>query len=286
MASALETYKLSFAEHEMTYNRIRTAIFEGVHSARLPQSIILGGQPGCGKTALIQQIMKIRFYAEESNDVCIINGDEIRRYHPHAKEIYREHEKQYAEYTDYDVRKWTEHLLEEAIEQRFSIIFECTMRTQGVIEIVKRMHQKGYRITILPMAVNRLLSMYAICDRYITAKEANHPARFTRFSIHDAAYRAMPGTLQRIFEEGCYADIDIWGRNATISASPVQLHYAGSPVDTVIGYRKTLFQPIEAAKLHSMYSELLKRIRFLQDDALWRDVAAYYFRFSLGRDHY
>lgn len=47
-----------------------------------PKAIILGGQPGAGKS-LLHRIYKKKF----NQNIAIINGDDYRKYHPNIKEL-------------------------------------------------------------------------------------------------------------------------------------------------------------------------------------------------------
>lgn len=42
-----------------------------------PKGFVLGGQPGAGKSILIEKIKK-----ELNGNVIVINGDDYRKYHP------------------------------------------------------------------------------------------------------------------------------------------------------------------------------------------------------------
>lgn len=42
-----------------------------------PKGFVLGGQPGAGKSILIEKIKK-----ELNSNVIVINGDDYRKYHP------------------------------------------------------------------------------------------------------------------------------------------------------------------------------------------------------------
>ena len=53
-----------------------------------PSAILLGGQPGAGKSHGTQEVIK-----ELENNVIVINGDEFRKYHKHYNELYNKYGK-------------------------------------------------------------------------------------------------------------------------------------------------------------------------------------------------
>lgn len=110
--------------------------------------------------------------------VATINGDDYRISHPKADEIYRKHDKAFAEMTDPDVRVWTSRLLEAAIEGRRNIIFEATMRNkEPLMSTMKDLKAEGYRIDIMVMAVNDQTSRIGIVKRYEDKKATGEIAR-------------------------------------------------------------------------------------------------------------
>lgn len=62
-----------------------------------PRIVILGGQPGAGKTALSEMVVQIIF---ETSLVTVINGDDYRDIHPRLCDIVRENEKLLAYFTN------------------------------------------------------------------------------------------------------------------------------------------------------------------------------------------
>ena len=98
-------FKLSLAEHESVFADLNDDTFDGKSPVERPKAVILGGQPGAGKSKL-SEIMQQNVFGDSSN-VVKINGDDYREAHPQIREIGEENDKMLAEYTDPDVRDWT-----------------------------------------------------------------------------------------------------------------------------------------------------------------------------------
>jgi hypothetical protein len=136
-----ERYKLSKKEHDRIFQRLNRKILTQNKPQEHPTIIILGGQPGSGKSRLTETAKKSVFGDKR---VAAINGDDYRSYHPQAREIYERHDKNFAELTDPDVRVWTSSLLEAAVNDRRDIIFEAAMRNKEPLAALTETRGYGF----------------------------------------------------------------------------------------------------------------------------------------------
>ncbi|ACM60019.1 zeta toxin [Caldicellulosiruptor bescii] len=111
-------YKLNSKEHDKVLHDIREKIFENKSPVDYPKIIILGGQPGAGKSKIIT-LSENEFFKD--GNVVKINGDDFRKYHPKAEEIFKNYNKLFAKLTDPDVREWTLKIFEESMDKKFNI---------------------------------------------------------------------------------------------------------------------------------------------------------------------
>lgn len=205
-----DEFKLSDAEHAEIKECIIAYYTSGLTTVEKPTAVILGGQPGCGKSVLINSYRSSLF---PDGNVVIVNGDEIRRFHPRSAEIIMQHEDAYAPITDLDVRDWTSGLFDYALENRFNIIFEGTMRTNVICQTIARLKRLSYRVVIAVMAVGAHTSLFSVCNRYLSEKRLYGYGRKVDFTSHDEAYRNLPITLNGIVDSGLYDKIDLYRRN-------------------------------------------------------------------------
>ena len=171
-------------------------MLESTSASLTPKVVIVAGQPGAGKSALIE-FSKLEF---ASQTAAVINGDEYRDFHPQSEDILLLDDKLFAERTDPDVREWTRRLFDSAIINRRNIIFEGTMRQRKpIMDTITRLKQSGYAVEILAIAVKKEFSELGIIERYEDQKRTRGgTGRWTPPSSHDEAYVNMPNTLARI----------------------------------------------------------------------------------------
>ena len=107
----LDEYKLPQEVHDAICQEIKNSLFIGKEPVSNPQVFILGGQPGAGKSVLTKRV----YENFGSSNIVTINSDEFRLNHPQAQEIFALHDKDFAAYTDPDVRAWGKSVFDAAI---------------------------------------------------------------------------------------------------------------------------------------------------------------------------
>ena len=203
-------YKLSPKEHEQIFLRLERNMLESSSSSDNPRVVILGGQPGAGKSNLIKLAQQEIF---KGCSVATINGDDYREAHPHSKQILKENDKAYATNTDPDVREWTRRLLDSAIKNKRNIIFEGTMRNpQPLMSTIEHIKKQGYKIDIMIMAVQEKVSRLGVIARYEKQKERNGYGRLTSMESHDEAAKNLPDTAAEIEQKSPIDSISVYNR--------------------------------------------------------------------------
>lgn len=208
-----DKYKLPENIHNIILEQLKKDTFRNKTPVKNPQIYILGGQPGAGKSILTQKAL----LSSDDNNFVSINGDEFRTLHPQAREIFQHYNKDFTQMTDADTRLWTSEIFEEAIKNRYNIIFEGTMRTNQICHTIARLQNEGYQINIFAMAVPEIKSRISIYSRYQEQLDHYPIARFTSKVSHDTAYSGMLDTLKEIEEKHLYDTLTVFNRdNKTI----------------------------------------------------------------------
>jgi hypothetical protein len=208
-----ETWKLDDSQHRRTYGRIERESFGDSQPVDNPQVVITGGQPGSGKSKLLEQSRELF----PDGNVVVINGDDLRNFHPQAKELLKQDDNKFAERTDPDCREWTKKLFERAIETKRNIVFESTMREAGPIsKTMKRLRASGYHLTAKVVATHERFSTTGIFRRYEEQKAAKGYGRWSELSSHDAGYEGMPKTVEYIEKHGLVDRLEVFSRSGVL----------------------------------------------------------------------
>lgn len=163
-----------------------------------PIGIVLGGQPGAGKSTLTKVIRS------QKPDFIVINADEFRPWHPLYDKIQAQYEKESAKQTSVFAGEIAEKILEKAIEHSYNLIIEGTFRTvQTPLKTLKRLKDAGYHtevhIKTAPAAISweRCLSRYEIGKLVGEGKE-----RFTTKEHHDLVVSVLPANADTVLQSG------------------------------------------------------------------------------------
>lgn len=204
-------FRLSPDEHERIFREeIVPELTAGLRGADRPAAVVLGGQPGAGKSAM-QSVAEKGF--DSRGGALAIVGDDLRAYHPEYRALLRENDKTAAYNTDRDSGHWVEKLIAYAKEQRFNLVIEGTMRVpEKVAQTLTDLRGAGYTVEARVIAVNERLSTLGIHQRYEKMVADRGHGRFTVPASHEAAYRAMPGTLEMIERERLADRVAVYGR--------------------------------------------------------------------------
>ena len=176
--------------------------------------IVLGGQPGSGKSVLTDNIKN-----QTPNVVCI-NGDEYRSWHPKFSQIQEKYGKDSSKITAKFAGKVTEYLINRAIKEKYNVVIEGTFRTaETPLKTLKELKDNGYKtfacIKTCPAEISwsRCLARYEIGLKDKTGKE-----RFTDRSHHDLVVKNLAKNADIVFKSGIpviMSDIEICAECST-----------------------------------------------------------------------
>lgn len=164
-----------------------------------PIAVILGGQPGAGKSALIATYVAV--LREQYNINAVVNNADFYRFCvPGSYRIADEFPESASRVTDPVVKMMRKNLMEESIAQKQSIIIENTL---GDTIVVDKMKQSDvHEIWLALMAVPREESLLSDFERYIKMQETSDVARLVSIEAHDKRYIALDEITKRLEDEG------------------------------------------------------------------------------------
>ena len=115
------------------YQKIKQDITNTKKSVDFPVAIVLGGQPGAGKSN-IYQIARKRF----SNNLVELDCDAFRVYHPYYEQIKLMFGKEDGAKTNPFVFKAVDMLVEELSDQKYNLIIESSLNRPNTVLIMEK----------------------------------------------------------------------------------------------------------------------------------------------------
>lgn len=202
-------------EYLYAYSYIKNKLTEGIYFGNqdtIPLATLLGGQPGAGKSNLTNVILS------DNENTIVIDGDQIRNYHPHIKEIEAEYGMDYPKATQPFVNRAVEQLIDELSKERYNLIIEGTLRDINVpIKTASLLKERDYQIELYVIATDKEISWKATIARGDALKEAGETPRYVDKIHHDKVVESIPQTLTKLASrDDLFDDIVIMNRNQQI----------------------------------------------------------------------
>lgn len=170
------SYKALDGEIPLVYKTIFKKFAANHPSLKYPRFVILGAQPGAGKSFLSRRLKEDFGKAAKPVHVDI---DALREYHPNADRILSEDPMNFGTHTHEDSGTWTMYLLKDAQLNRNNILYEVSLRsaewTKSEIDTFKA---EKYAVDMHVMAVHEHVSRMSIFQRFEDAISKNRNPRF------------------------------------------------------------------------------------------------------------
>lgn len=164
-----------------------------------PIAVITAGQPGAGKTPLINMYRKI--INEEYGVEPVLNNSDLYRFCvPGSKRITETFPEHASRVTDPVVKKVRQYLIEKSIQSRQSTIIENTLGDVNAVNQIKESGIYDFYITLL--AVPREESLLSDFERYIEMKEDCTAARLVSIKAHDDRFFALDNNINKLHRQG------------------------------------------------------------------------------------
>lgn len=197
-------------EYVKIYNKIYDILTTGVEPDSEKCTIVLGGQPGAGKSTFYE--MK-----EDLNRFIAINGDNFRRYHPYHSEIIKYDPESYAERTQAFANSIVENLIDDLGAKGYNLIIEGTLRNPNVpIRTCKSLQEKGYDVNLVVVACDAEKSWESTIYRAKRLKEQGLVPRLVPIDIYNRTVHQIDDSLKTIEENGCFKNIIVLNREGKV----------------------------------------------------------------------
>ncbi|MFC6100773.1 zeta toxin family protein [Olivibacter domesticus] len=208
-------YAISEARSNAILEQILRKFTYKKSAAASPKAIMIGGQPGSGKTEL-EKLAKI----ELLNNAVICNVDHMRDFHPLAAEIQQYHPQEYGAITNDIAHHWNKELCKYCRRENLNYIIETTFKGgQGLNDTIQATKDAGFQVDIKLLAVNPKLSKLGIYLRFESMMELYGRGRTVPIDVHDTMFQAIPHSIQKVKEAELYNNFSIYARSVVLEGT-------------------------------------------------------------------
>ena len=171
-----------------------------------PKVVLLGGQPGAGKSGLENMINEKKNYAS-------ISGDDYRKYHPRFKEINLEYGRDASKYTQQWASEITEKLIKELGKEKYNLIIEGTLRTAELpLKVASAFKKAGDEGELNVVVVKPEKSRLGTLERYEAMLKQGDDPRMTPKEHHDLVVENIGNNLEIIYNSKAFDNIKLFDR--------------------------------------------------------------------------
>ena len=192
------------------YQQEKKDLLADLVSQEKPLAFILGGQPASGKSKLAKEFM-----GKFSNDnILFVNGDIYREFHPDRQKLIN-NPLSYSKETQVFSNVFTENLIREAIENKYNIMVEGTMRNPQVpYNTAKMFKENGYEVEILAISAPSVFTELGLYNRYQEEINFQGWGRLAEIESHNSAVSGILASLDLLYNEKAVDKIHLYSYQA------------------------------------------------------------------------
>jgi hypothetical protein len=227
-----DKYFVSDEQFEEIYQLIKKTVVSQNNATPVPLdekplAVVLGGQPGAGKSNVYTH------YEDVLPDSIVgIDCDAFREYHPCYVQIYEDCQQNGgnpSEITNPFIYAISDRLVAELSEERYNMVIESTLRTPDVAKnfvekvwddgVDFRLKDKGYEVHLAVVGTHKDISLQGTIGRYekqlqkYNSGESDVPPRFIPPEFHNSVVGSICDSLRDVYESGLMDEIRIFGRS-------------------------------------------------------------------------
>ena len=160
-----------------------------------PRAVIVGGQPGAGKTAT-------RATRAPQSKFCVVNGDDLRVFHPQYTSIVQQCPERMPDITADLSGKLVAKSIQWLMENRWNVVWETTFRSDAAL--LRDLHTavgSGYQVGVYALGVAGEVSLHTTVARWCREMQTHGFGRVVSVVGHDEPYAKAPAVLDQIGSE-------------------------------------------------------------------------------------
>lgn len=176
-----------------------------------PKAILLGGQPGAGKSALAAEAVR---ELRANGGAVVIDADRMREENPRYKQLSREDPQNAADRTQKEAGEWATRLTLAAVENRRNLVVDGTMRSpENIRDLTTRLKENGYEVEARVLAVNAETSITRARLRFEEQVAERGTGRFVNKEQHDNAYTGMVESVRALERDKLTDSVRVYDAN-------------------------------------------------------------------------
>ena len=259
---------------ERIYQKFRKQGLESTSAQEHPRAILLGGQPGSGKSYL-RGIVRKDF--SDKGGTVVIDPDILREDDPLFIEQSQTDPIHAGDRSHEQASTLAKRLTAAMVSERRNLIIDGTMgNPESIRKKIHLLRQHGYAIDVHVMAVNPELSKVQSNLRFERQVAGSGRGRFVPKTVHDAAYEGLSRSVD-MMEQECLVDsmhIHDSDRQRIYENRLIDGNWQKGPaaMSTLIAERTREQTPEELQKLLSNQEDLnhlAKRREGVQDNVVY-----------------
>lgn len=189
---------------DKTTNAIINQYYKNYPPVKNPTAYLVVGQPGAGKTQIVEQIA-IR------KNMAFINGDAYRRFYPDYANLYQKYGDEIINITKKFSGEITENLIEKLSDKKINLIIEGTLRTTEVPEKTRNLlSNKQYQVELNVIVVKPEISWLRTIKRFQEMKNEGSIPRLTAKEHHDKVVKNLSNNLKKIYQSKKFSEIKLY----------------------------------------------------------------------------
>lgn len=206
-------YKLTPEENKDYFeNHIKPDLSADTKSVEQPVFVLIGGQPGAGKSRVTNAIT-----TQLDNNAIVLDADKFRPQHPHYFEMVEKEPLNVFDLARDDVNAWLKQAGDFAIEANRHVVMDGTLRDKDhIAKVAQSYKDNGYKVELNIVATHERFSNTSIFERYEEGLKSEKIGRYVNPEFHKAAYEALPETIKYLEENKLVDSITIRNRDNII----------------------------------------------------------------------
>lgn len=161
-----------------------------------PRAIVLAGQPGAGKGALVRAVRE-----EFGGDILVIDPDEQRERIPDVRRLQEADPFGWPDQTNRNAFNLANGLRDEGVKRHVNLVVDGSMSDPGnSARTIEALQKKGYEVEVRAISSHWLESELGIDQRFMRQIDDNGVARDVKISFHNDVYNDLPGNLGKVVE--------------------------------------------------------------------------------------